>query len=103
MPAEVNLDMRKCGKTRDAGGGGTNRRAVDILKVMNGNGAPLARISHRRPNQNEFAMPRRNSANAIFPVDTVLAQWAITQRPKFRQRQRLLVPAYQCGRNVGSR
>ena len=42
----------------------------------------------------------RNSANAVFPVDNVFARMAATLRPKFRQRRRLLVPAYTSVRNA---
>ena len=54
-----------------------------------------------RDGEKQVAQRCRNSANAIFRGDTVCVPMAVTRRPKFRQRRRLLVPAYAMVRNAG--
>ena len=54
----------------------------------------LARISQSRPERGRKALPEQRK---LFPVDTVFAKMAATLRAKFRQRRRLLVPAYKNG------
>ena len=91
---------------------GRAARALGFLQVASG---PFVRSSyhardmaesHCQPafltvGRNKVAQRCRNSANAIFRGDTVCVPMAVTRRPKFRQRRRLLVPAYAMVRNVG--
>ena len=60
---------------------------------------PLARISHSRPERGRNALPEQRKRS--FAVDTLFAKITTTQRPKFRQIRRLLVPAYKRVRNAG--